>query len=580
MAQSVIGALRVTLGMDSAAFSKGLKGAESKLSRFGKMASRGLLAVGAAATAAAAGLALSVRGTLNAADEMAKASRKIGIPIEDLARLKHAADLSGVSFEGLQNAVKRLSANMNDAKNGVGEAKDAFEQLGVSVTNSDGSLKSASQMLTELSAVFATMPDGAEKTALAMDLMGKSGADMIPLLNGGAEALKSMMAEADSLGLVFTEEMATNAERFNDNMNRLGKTFGAIGRQLAAELAPHLAEFTDWLVANAPRIVEFTMSMVEFGISAVKAFADIGAAITNAWQAFENWWNGLLQWREQVFATVREVADGILLAFQELPAQMVQIGADIMRGLLDGLISMRNEVTGYFTGLGEQFLQNIKDVLAIKSPSRVMMEVGENVMKGLSNGMEGMRGNVMNVASSISSNLANAFTGIITGAQTVEDALKNILSQMANMALNQTFNTLLSGLLGGGGGAGGGILGGLFGGFFADGGRLGAGKWGIAGEAGPEVIHGPAQVTPIDQMMRAANSNDARAGIAQTRAVIDVGVSVDDDGQLQGYVKKVSEQTLGRAAPAIVRTAVDQASAAAPTAVARANYAGGGEYRR
>lgn len=479
MAQSVVGALRVNLGLDSAAFTRGLKGAESKMSNFGRMVSRGLMAVGVAAAAAAGGLALSVRGTLNAADQMAKAARKIGIPIEELSRLKHAANLSGVSFQGLQNAVKRLSANMNDAKNGVGEAKDAFEQLGVSVTNSDGTLKSASQMLTELSAVFATMPDGAEKTALAMDLMGKSGADMIPMLNGGADALKSMMAEADQLGLVFTEEMGTNAEAFNDNMSRLGAVMGVLGRQLAAELAPHLAAFSDWLVANAPRIIEFSSALIDFGVNAVKAIADIVNAVTEGWQAFEQFWQGIVEWRNQVEIEVRAVADVIAQAFLELPTRMLEIGAQIMQGLLDGIRQKASEVTSYITGIANSIAQSARDALGIRSPSRVMIGVGENVMQGLGNGMEGMRGQVMGIASSIAGTLSGAFTSVITGAQSVKEALEGVLKQMASMLLNKAFNYFLNAAFGGGGG-GGGLLGGLFGGLpgFARGGSFTVGGTG------------------------------------------------------------------------------------------------------
>ena len=575
MAKSTIGALRVTLGMDSAAFQKGLKGAESKLSKFGKMASRGLLAVGVAAGAAAAGLAHSVRGTLNAADEMAKASRKIGIPIEELSRLRHAADLSDVSFGGLQNSIRRLSANMNDAKNGVGEAKDAFEALGVSVTDQDGNLKSASQVLTELSERFAEMPDGAEKTALAMDLMGKSGADMIPMLNGGAEALQSMMAEADQLGLVFTEEMGQNAEAFNDNMTRLSAIFGSIGRQIAAELAPHLAAFSEWLVANAPRIVEMTSSLINFGVAVVREVSAIVEAIQSGWQAFESWFNGMVEWRNQVVSTVRGVAEQILQVFLELPGQMLQIGKDIMWGLLDGIQQSFSDVKQSVIQQMTDLKDSITGFWSIRSPSRVMMQIGEQVMQGLGKGMEGMRSDVTGIASSISGSLANAFTGIITGAQTVEDALKNILNQMANMALNQTFNALLGGLFGGGGGG----IGGLFGGFFADGGMLGAGKIGIAGEEGPELVAGPAKITPLDQMMRPANNNNPRAGISETRTKIDLGVSVDDNGELRAFVKKVSENTVGRAAEPIIRTAVNQANASAAGAVAARNYAGGGDHR-
>lgn len=162
MASAVIGALRVNLGIDTAAFSDGLKKAQGKLQNFGAMVQKGLVAGAAAAGAALTGLGFAVRNTINAADDMAKSAQRFGIPIEELSRLKYAADLSGVSFNELGTGVRRLSQNMNDAAQGIGEGAKAFEQLGISVTNSDGTLKSTSEVMAEIADRFAAMPDGAE----------------------------------------------------------------------------------------------------------------------------------------------------------------------------------------------------------------------------------------------------------------------------------------------------------------------------------------------------------------------------------------------------------------------------------
>ena len=91
MAGALIGALRVTLGLDSASFSKGLKSSQGKLAGFGKAVGKGLIGVGVAAGAAAVALGGAVKNQMALADEMAKASQKFGIPIDDLSRLKHAA---------------------------------------------------------------------------------------------------------------------------------------------------------------------------------------------------------------------------------------------------------------------------------------------------------------------------------------------------------------------------------------------------------------------------------------------------------------------------------------------------------
>jgi hypothetical protein len=106
------------------------------------------------------------------------------------------------------------------------------------------------------------------------------------------------------------------------------------------------------------------------------------------------------------------------------------------------------------------------------------------------------------LATSISDSLGNAIQGLITGTMSVKDAVASMaqsvsqqLSQLAAQLIKSSILKVLSMLAGGMGGF---TAGGMsFGGFYADGGHLGSGKWGIAGEAGPEVIHGPANITPM-----------------------------------------------------------------------------------
>src|SRR5687767_1788260 len=123
---ALIGALRVSLGIDTAAFTEGLKQSQSRLANFGAIAKKAILPAVAAVTGAAAGIGVAVGSTINAADEMSKAAQRFGIPIEELSRLKYAADLSGVSLETLGTSVGRLSRNMADAASGNQAAIDAF----------------------------------------------------------------------------------------------------------------------------------------------------------------------------------------------------------------------------------------------------------------------------------------------------------------------------------------------------------------------------------------------------------------------------------------------------------------------
>jgi TP901 family phage tail tape measure protein len=253
MSNSVIGSLRVNLGLDSAQFTRGIKQSQSQLQQFGKR----MAVVGAGISAAGAGIAMAIRGQLNAADEMGKAADRIGMPVEDLSKLAHAADMSGVSFGQLEGSLKQLSRRMVSSP-------QTFQRLGIAVRNANGEMRPTSDVLADVSQALADMPDGAERTALAMELMGRAGADMLPMLAGGADALNEMMREAEDLNLVFTEDMARNAAQFNDDLSRLGKQIVGVARMVAGELLPVLTRLSGFVVSVAARFRELSPPVRQF----------------------------------------------------------------------------------------------------------------------------------------------------------------------------------------------------------------------------------------------------------------------------------------------------------------------------
>jgi hypothetical protein len=216
------------------------------------MAKTAALAIGAAMVAGAGALAVAMKGVIDEADKMAKMAQAIGVPIDELSRLKHAADLAGIDLDTLGKAVKRLSAGMLDASEaGTGPAARAFTMLGIQVRDSANNMRPASAVMQELAGRFAKMPNGVEKTALAMRIFGKSGADLIPLLNAGSDGLAEMYAEAEELGIVLDEKTGKAAEAFNDNLTRLGRVKDGIVTKITAAMLPALEGLTNALVDAA-----------------------------------------------------------------------------------------------------------------------------------------------------------------------------------------------------------------------------------------------------------------------------------------------------------------------------------------
>ncbi len=187
----------------------------------------------------------SIKEVMRMADETAKLSQSVGISVETLSSFRHAADLSGTSINQVATGLGQLSRNMQNTMRDTGEARHSFEALGISVTGADGQLRAADDVLGDIADRFAGMEDGAQKTAMAMEIFGRSGRDLIPMLNQGREGLGEMRAEAERLGLVLSTEMAQQAERVNDNMTRMAGIMRGVVIGAVDALLPTLENLTN-----------------------------------------------------------------------------------------------------------------------------------------------------------------------------------------------------------------------------------------------------------------------------------------------------------------------------------------------
>lgn len=212
----------------------------------------GLLGLGAAAAAAFAAFGEAARETASSADHIAKTAQALGVTTDTYQEMAHAAHLSGLSAEEMGVGLRQLSRMALEASQGSEQTAIEFRKLGVSVTDSHGKLRPVEDLLGQISDRFAKMPDSSEKTALAMMLMGRSGAQMIPLLNGGSKALASVRKEAHDLGYVLDKDTIQAGVQFQENMDRLEDSLtglrNAIGGPLINSFSQLLVKLTQGVV--------------------------------------------------------------------------------------------------------------------------------------------------------------------------------------------------------------------------------------------------------------------------------------------------------------------------------------------
>ena len=186
-----------------------------------------------AGSAIVGGLSAIVKRSIDAGDELFNLQAKTGIAASALIGLGNAAKLADVDQATLGKSLTKLSINLVKAAEGNEDLSRKFAALGVSVKGADGQVVSADVALKQIADRFADMPDGAQKAAAAVALFGKSGSDLIPLLNEGAAAMEEFTYKV-------SDDFAARSDLFNDTITELGIKTQGFGMELTDALLPAL----------------------------------------------------------------------------------------------------------------------------------------------------------------------------------------------------------------------------------------------------------------------------------------------------------------------------------------------------
>lgn len=327
-------------------------------------------------TAAAGAFAVMARNAINAADETGKAAQKLGLTTEALSGLRHAAALADVSNEQLSTGIKQLSKNLFDTAQGTGEAKSAFDRLGVSAVDSSGKLIGSEQAMRQIADRFADLPDGAEKTALAMKLFGKSGAELIPLLNEGAAGMRESAEEAHLLGQVFTDQGAGNAALFNDNLTRLSKAVSGVFNVAIQEILPILAEWSSALV-NLIKDNDLVSKAGYFLAAALKTLVEVGVRLWAGLQAIGTVIGTVVGTNFNVLVRIVQGVIGVFGALGRGVASVVEIFIGLVKTLAQAGDVFQKLFTGDLAGAVDSAKQIAGAIAAV--PAEVIDALGKTV---------------------------------------------------------------------------------------------------------------------------------------------------------------------------------------------------------
>ena len=247
--------------LDSSEYESGLTKAEKGMSSTGnklKSAFSTAAKVGAGMSVAVAGGAAAIYGmakkSADATDHIDKMSQKIGISRESYQELDFILSQSGTSVDGLRGGMKTLTKAMDGASSGSKKNVEQFEKLGVSVTDSNGKLRSQEDVFFDTVSALQKMDNQTEKARLATELFGKSGQELMPLLNGASGSIDEMRQQAHDLGLVLDDEAIDSGVHLTDTIDQVQRAFGAIVTKVGVEVMPIVQKLLEMILNNMPTI--------------------------------------------------------------------------------------------------------------------------------------------------------------------------------------------------------------------------------------------------------------------------------------------------------------------------------------
>jgi hypothetical protein len=228
-----------------------------------------------------------VKATADVEDRIGKLSQSYGIGVETLSAYSYAAKMSGIDQEQLARGMGFLAKNA-DANSAV------FKRLGIDTRDSvTKELLPLDQILLNVADSFSTMRDSTEKAALAKQIFGRAGIELIPILNRGRDGIRELIAEAKALGVVFTTEGVRTATEYSDNIKRLDAAMLGMSARIGNSVLPALSAVATAMTEEIKDPESPLATAVEFltnrlkdlaasGIAGIATAKEIGLEIKNA----------------------------------------------------------------------------------------------------------------------------------------------------------------------------------------------------------------------------------------------------------------------------------------------------------
>jgi len=389
--------LLLKLGID--VDKSGVKNADQSLAKIKKAA---IVAGAAFAAIKAVGAIKGVVDDVRAiGDELDKTSKQLGISTQALQEFRFAAGLAGVNGGEFSTSLRFLQKNAFEAARGSKSMEEAFAKAGVSVKDANGQLKNGEQLLIELGDGLAKTTNSTEKVAIAQTLMGRSGAKLLPLFEGGAEGMAKMREEARSLGGVLDQELIDATVQLTDDQFRLEQAWQGVKNEIATQVIPAFLKVTHAMTQIA-KMLRGPVSVAFKIISGIfSAIGNIASFLNEKLQGLGTIFGTvataagtlgvamIILGRKSVFAAIRFAAGwiaaaapillimgliGLLLLIVDDVVTFFKGGDSLTGRFVNAIRKWVRKMGGFTKAVGELFKKFLTDVLGVSEGTAMKMQ--------------------------------------------------------------------------------------------------------------------------------------------------------------------------------------------------------------
>lgn len=499
------------------------EGIGKRLGGMAKTAAKWGAGLAAGAAVAVGGMVALVNKTSAAADEIDKMSIRTQLSRTQLQELRFATGQVGVDFGAIEGAVSKMTRTMSDAQMGTARAQEAFEKLGVSTTNADGSMRNADAVFQETLASLSGMSNETERNALAMEVFGRGANELTPLLDAGTDGIAALSQQAHDLGSVLSDEAIAANVKYADTMDAVKTAGAALVANVGNALLPIVQKFLDWVLQYMPQIQEtakIVFEAIQTGISYVVDWITKLIGWLSEWRnnnesnlsAIQEKFMGLFEslrgfiesfitWATEFWEKYGEDILGILQVLWDQVTTTFKTAIDLITEIF-------NIFSALFSGDWDALWENVKNILKIATEYlwETLKNVIDLILRLFGTDLATVKQKASDIFNSVRDTIIGVFDTVVNKVQSAIQKIKDLIDSVlsAYQRAKDTVNSFVSGakdkisnVTRGIGSFVKGVIPGL-----AEGGEVTQSGRVLVGENAPEILELPrgAKVKPLDQV--------------------------------------------------------------------------------